>query len=62
MKKLAMVAVLFAVAFAAVGCGDTKPTTKATTVTETKTTASKSVSIEFARADRMSGRLVCFCG
>ncbi len=34
MKKLAMIAVLFAVAFAAVGCGETKPTgggTKPTT-------------------------------
>jgi hypothetical protein len=28
MKKLAMIAVLFAVAFAAVGCGDTKPSGK----------------------------------
>ncbi|MEO2091266.1 MAG: hypothetical protein ABGY75_17535 [Gemmataceae bacterium] len=43
MKKLAMIAVLFAVAFAAVGCGDSKPTggTKSTTATETKTTTAK---------------------
>ncbi len=35
MKKLAMIAVLFAVAFAAVGCGGTTPTTKPAGTTPT---------------------------